>query len=179
MQASKVFYTIVPIVTSVTRGENEMGEPEKERTTIELFKEPDLTLLRNLKASLTLKFDADASYRDAILYLFASHVLGTETTNLLIEGLLNSSFTGQREDFPVALNTLIHTLGMQPGWKKIALEEWRSNLIGWHNNFVGSITDRYSKSRVKQAIAEYEHRDKLFHKALDKLEKAGPLWGTE
>ena len=157
-----------------------MGEPEKERTTIELLKKPDLDLLRNLKAKLTLKFNIEVSYRDAILYLFASRVLGTKTTNLLIEGLLEASFTGQRiEDFPTALDILIHTFTMHPVNRKGTLKEWRSTLIGWHDNFVGSIADRYPESSKKQAIAVYERRDKLIHKALDKLEKAGPLWGTE
>lgn len=151
-----------------------MEEEKIERTTVELFKKPDLEILRNLKASLTLKFNTEVSYRDAILYLFASRVLGTKSANAFISEVADiSGISG-------VLNRLIDFFKSDPHVRADKLSELHGEILKINNDFI-SYQEAWSDEHpiaTKKEIARIKRGQKEFLEALKKIENAeiDALW---
>lgn len=122
-------------------------------TTIKIRKDPDKKVLRDIQASMVIKFDCDFTYADVVRYLLVVRVMGEKHTETLVRA------HGESRDFghPVFPQGIVSLLD-------IALEQNEEDI----NNTVKQIEERY-KDFVDKKYSNSNKKEEKIDEFLDAL----------
>lgn len=114
-----------------------------EKTTIKIRKDPDKKVLRDIQASMVIKFDCDFTYADVVRYLLVERVMGETHTETLVRA------HGESKDFgyPVFSQGMVSLLDLALKKNEEDIDNTIKQIEKRYKDFVDK---KYSNSNEKE-----------------------------